>query len=357
MQLTRQFWGMAATCLLLAGCGAEVITSDATTDPTLSTPETDGTGTGWHLLAPKGSGPLEINASAHAPGLQAIFAARMWDYQAGTLWRFDLRTNSWRQLTATNWPLGKYRNLVYDATNRRLLTYWDGLGQVYSIPDTGGAWSPEGSAGNLDQYYEAYAFFNPASRRLAVFAGYGFGAWQDLLWEWDGAGSQWVNTPQSSPRPAPRFGHGPSTVAVDEGGKRAFLGQRSLGAASGGYDDLWSLDLRTNTWRNLIAPDSGANARLGSALAFASRTRLLYRFGGCSPIGGAGVCSTMTNELRSARPGSASPAWTRIRNTGSPPSPRIQAGLYYDAPRHRLILISGLDGQSWQDEAWSYKLP
>ena len=196
---------------------------------------------------------------------------------------------------------------------------------MYSIPDTGGAWSPEGSAGNLDQYYEAYAFFNPASRRLAVFAGYGFGAWQDLLWEWDGAGSQWVNTPQSSPRPAPRFGHGPSTVAVDEGGKRAFLGQRSLGAASGGYDDLWSLDLRTNTWRNLIAPDSGANARLGSALAYASRTRLLYRFGGCSPIGGAGVCSTMTNELRSARPGSASPAWTRIRNTGSPPSPRTQA--------------------------------
>ena len=62
MQLTRQFWGIGDNCILLAGCGAEVITSDGATDPTLSTPETDGTGTGWHLLAPKGSGPLEINA-------------------------------------------------------------------------------------------------------------------------------------------------------------------------------------------------------------------------------------------------------------------------------------------------------
>lgn len=353
---TRFSIGIMAGCMLLAACAAEPITSpDA--NQAVESPGTAPDAGSWKLVAPKGAGPVDVNASTLAPGLQAVFAAKMFDYQAGTLWRFDLRTDSWTQLPATNWPIGKYRKLIYDAPNHRLLTYWDGLGQVYSIPETGGAWVPEGTAPNLEEYYEAYGFFNPASRRLAVFAGYGFGNWKDTFWEWDGAGNQWLGMTQGTPRPEPRFGHGPSTVAVDVAGKRAFLGQRSLGTAPGNYDDLWVVDLRTYTWTNLIGPSTGASARLGSALAYAARTSTLYRFGGCGPIIGSGICTRFGNELLSANPNRAPVAWTRIRTAGAAPTPRMLSGLYYDPPRNRLILVSGLDGMSWQDDVWSYKLP
>jgi hypothetical protein len=346
-----------AVVVTTTACSTDRITSPGATDPTLSSAEALAGAVGWRLIAAKGSGPANVNASAHAPNLRAIFAAQMFDYQAGTLWRFDLRTDKWTQLSATNWPIGKYRNLIYDAPNRRLLTYWDGLGQVYAIPETGGAWTAEGSASNLDTYYEGYSFLNPVSRRLSVFAGYGFGTWKDLMWEWDGVAGQWLNIPQSTPRPAPRFGHGPATVAVDFAGARAFLGQRSLGAAPGNYDDLWMVDLRTYTWRNLIAPDSGARARLNSALAYAQRTSTLYRFGGCSPITAVAVCTTFTKELRSAKPNSTTVAWSLIKFTGTAPSGRMQSGLFFDAPRNRLILVSGVDAISWQDDVWAYNLP
>lgn len=316
----------------------------------------------WQLLAPAGAGPAMITASAHAPRLRAIFAASMPDYTASTLWRFDLSNSTWHQLPATNWPIGKYRNLIYDPGQHRLLTYWDGLGQVWAIPDTGGAWAPEGSAPNLDSYYEGYAFLNPVSRRLTVFAGYGLGSWSDLLWDWDAAANAWQSVPQSSPRPEPRFGHGPSTVAVDVQGKRAFLGQRSLGLAPGNYDDLWQLDLGTGTWHNLIPASTQAWARIGSAFAFVATGHALYRFGGCSPLTGQAICSTDSNDLAVALPDAGTVHWRRAPVTGTLPAPRILAGLYFDAPGHRLILVSGLAGSAsgngvWQDDVWAYKLP
>ena len=344
-------------CQMLATAGVVVTTacsSELITTPGAPESAAAARRVGWRQLLPAGSGPVGLNAAAAAPGLQVIFAGQMPDYQAGSLWRLELRTDSWTQLPATNWPIGKYRNLVYDAPNKRLLTYWDGLGQVYSIPETGGAWVAEGSAPNLDDYYEGYSFFNPVSRRLTVFAGYGFGTWKDLLWEWDGAGNQWLAPVQSSPHPDPRFGHGPSSVAVDAAGKRAFLGQRSLGATPGGADDLWMLDLRSNSWRNLIAPTTGARARLGSALAYASRTKTLYRFGGCVLSTG---CATFSNELLSMKLVGATLAWSRIATTGSLPAARDQSGLFYDSARNRLILISGSDGTAYQDDVWSYNLP
>ena len=352
----KRLAGLAAGSALAAACagdtGARVLSTEVASAELDVAP---ASASDWRQLASRGSGPTIVNASAYVARLEAVVAAFMPDYGAGELWGFSLKTNRWRRLRADQWPQGKYRRLVHDPARRRLMTYWDGLGQVYSIPDTGGTWSPDGAAGNQDHYYEAYSFFNPLTQRLNVFGGYGLFTFKDQWWEWDG--TNWSEPPSSVTRPEPRFGNGTSSVAVDSSRMRAYLGQRSLGTAPGNHDDLWGIDLRTGNWRKLIPATTDSTARIMSALAFDTRTGRLYRFGGCAPITDPGLCSAPSNDLRVALPSSASVSWKFVPETGPGPSARYLSGLYVDAARRRLILVSGHGVDGWQDDIWVRHLP
>jgi len=305
---------------------------------------------GWKQLATNVGLPAGISAAAHAPALNAIFAGVMPDFGTGTLWRLDLTTDTWSPIPTTNWPSGKYRKLIYDAPRRLLLTYWDGLGQVYAIPETGGTWVPDGASGNSEQYYEAFAFFNPVSSRLSVFGGYGFSAFKDRYWEWDRASSAWIDQPQSAVHPSSRFGSAAS-VAMDAGQGRAFLSGRSLGATPGGHDDLWSVDLATRAWTQLIGPNSGSDARVSTGMAYVPATRSIYRYGGF------GLNIAPLDGLQIAQPDAATPVWSTMAVTGAMPSPRGLSGFFYDAPRNRLVLVSGVNSVMWLNDAWAYYLP
>ncbi len=304
---------------------------------------------GWKQIAATGAIPAAITASAYAEGLDAVFAGEMPDYATGSLWRFDLATSQWTRLTATNWPIGKYRKLIYDASRRRLLTYWDGLGQVYSIPETGGAWTADGSSGNSELYYEAYAFQNPVSGRLSVFAGYGWGQFRNTLWEWNGSTS-WLQMPVSGSVPPPRFG-AQTGVAVDAQGGRAFFSQRWMGATPGMCDDLWVMDLRTYAFRNVIAPNTGADARGGSGLAYDATSRTLYRYGGLTLD-----MSRLTDDFVMATPDAPTVRWNAVPVSVASPGSRYLPALHYDARRHRLVLVSGLTATGWASDVWVYPL-
>ncbi len=345
---------MAPALAVLAGaCSPDAPTHvDIPATPALSVEPAGAAG--WTPLAPKGAGGTNLNASVYIPEADVVIAGFMPDYGVGELWRFSLRTNSWSRLPASNWPSGKYRRLVHDPVRRRLITYWDGLGQVYTIPEGGGQWTPDGSAGNQDHYYEAYPFWNPVSRRLSIFGGYGFGTWKDDLLAWDG--NDWSGVAQSNVRPEARFGTGSGSVAVDGRGARVFLGQRHRGAAGGNYDDLWTLDLRSGQWRELIPPSSDSAARTISPLAYVPRTRQLFRFGGCRPIDDPGLCTNPSGELLVTIPDHPSPRWKRISDGPVSPSGRYAGALYYDARRHRLILMGGHGANGWQDDVWSRAL-
>lgn len=138
---------------------------------------------------------------------------------------------------------------------------------------------------------------------------------------------------------------------------RAYLGQRSLGTAPGNHDDLWGVDLRTGAWRMLIPPTTDSEARILSALAFDTKNGRLYRFGGCAPITDPGLCSTPSNELRVAVPSAATVTWKVIPEAGPRPSARYLSGLYVDAARRRLVLVSGHGVDGWQDDVWVRTLP
>jgi hypothetical protein len=305
---------------------------------------------GWTLLASRGAVPAILTASAYAAGSDAIFAGNMPDFGTGSLWRFDLASSTWARLTSNGWPIGKYRKLIYDSTRRRLVTYWDGLGQVYSIPETGGTWTPDGAAGNSEQYYEAYAFHNPVSGKLSVFAGYGFGTFKNTLWEWNGSNA-WTVMQVSGSVPSPRFG-AQANVVVDAAASRAFFTQRWLGATPGMGDDLWVFDLRSYAFRNLIPHYTGPDARGGSGMAYDVQTRTLYRYGGMTLQG-----FTVTSDFVRATPDDAVVQWSAMPASSSSPGVRYQPGLHYDQARRRLVLVSGFDGANWIGDVWTYPVP
>ncbi len=343
--------GLLLTAALTVACSSDQVTSSsfARSDFNVGTAAAPAH---WNQLASSGAGPVGIVSSVYSPEGDAIIAGNMPDYGQGALWRFDLKTNQWSQIPAMNWPYGKYRNIVYDPTRRQIFTYWNGLGQVYGIPEAGGTWTPQGSATNSDEYYEGYAFFNPVSKRLTQFAGYGFFTFKDLLWEWNG--TSWNSLAQGSPRPEGRFG-GP--VALDVNGAHAFIAGRSRGACCGGnYDDLWSLNLRTNTWTSLIGPFTDSTARLGTALVWVPRSKQLYRFGGCTPLNDFGTCTVFRDELSVAVPGAPQVRWERLPAGSIAPSGRFLAGLHFDLHRNRLLLVSGFANGSWQDDVWARTL-
>lgn len=305
--------------------------------------------TGWRQLAAMQPDRRGLSAIAHHAAGQEIFAGVMIDYAPGALWRFDLTTDTWSRLRADAWPIGKYRKLVHDPVNRRLLTYWDGLGRVYQIPDTGGTWMPIGNSPNSEEFYEGFGFWDPVSMRLSQFAGYGYGTFKNELWRFDPNSAQWSTQPQSALRPAATFGS-PNVTAVDVANGRLFLGQRSHGASGGNYDDLWMLELGSGTWSNLIAPSAGPDARMASALAFVQTTNELYRFGGLALD-----LSGVHGGLLRATPYAAAVAWEQVDVRGVEPSARRSAGLFFDSPRNRLVLVSGV-ALTWQDDVWAYAL-
>lgn len=147
----------------------------------------------------------------------------------------------------------------------------------------------------------------------------------------------------------------PSTT-LDAAGKRLFVtgGEGSSSGQQGAPDqqflsDLWSLDLVSQQWTNIIPVGQSAAAYLGP-IAYVAGESAIYRFGGV--INGA-----MTNALSRVSLASSAPAFAPMVVYGVLPSPRYSFGLHYDAARHRLLLVSGYNGTNYLNDLWELRLP
>lgn len=310
----------------------------------------------WRSLSDGAGVPSGHTHTAYAPSLDAVFAlVGGEDYAARALWRFDFAAQQWTQVPTTNFPFGKYRKLVYDASTGSLLTYWDGLGQAYRVPVTGGAWTPVGSSGNSDQYYVGGAFMNPLTNRLMQVAGYGWFRWHNRLWDLDHATGAWTELAQTGTLPWPRIG---PTIALDASAAHLYLtegeGNASGYQGDGGtlLDDLWRLDLRTRTWTNLVPIGGGSDNRIGSGMTYAAARHALFRFGGILNKDFA----QRTNSLVRLDVGAAAPTWQPVTAGGAGPSARIGAGVFYDEARRRLVVVGGSTAASWVMDVWALSL-
>lgn len=103
--------------------------------------------------------------------------------------RYDLKNRTISAVPAANWP-GDYTEFTYDHTNKRLLCWRGGRDSVYALPETGGNWVAVG-AGSIDrESFGASSFWNPVTRQVGFYGGYGFNEVKSWIFENDGFG--WI---------------------------------------------------------------------------------------------------------------------------------------------------------------------
>jgi hypothetical protein len=214
----------------------------------------------------------------------------------------------------STWPLGPDGfNMVFDSRNRDLLLWRNTRESVYAAPVHGGDWRPLGREGVFDvQACGAPAGFNPITGRLFNFGGYGFFTYKNWWLEFDRAEQRWVEVSPNRPgvSPFPRSGQmvpgSPDTVLLfsGEGGEtglqieataRGGLPLRQLRGEWTWLRDLWSIDLRTRRWANLL-PANHASIRQEGPFGFNRKSGLCLIWNGVVRSTGADISDLVQKE-------------------------------------------------------------
>jgi hypothetical protein len=102
---------------------------------------------------------------------------------------------------------------------------------------------------------------------------------------------------------------------------------------SGPLDDIWALDLDTNTWTDLT-PVVKPSARYFSPTIYDAANNRVTMFGGQTMLGvtnEAWVFDLWTKQ------------WTQLSPAGTPPSQRSAAAAIYDPSNDRMVIFGGID--------------
>lgn len=256
---------------------------------------------GWELLIPSSSFNFS-ETNFREGGFDAENAKLYSVLKNGSVNRFyvfDLNTNSVQTLESNSPPSEVY-DYVYDFTNSRIIGTRVGRDRMFSIPLTGGTWTPYGN-GNFDaESYGCATYWNPISRRPGFFGGYGFFSVKNWVWENNGnAGWQNVFANTNNCQPPKRTGQ----IARNKQGDKLFIfsGQGSCDgnqrASSCSLSqpwatdvgifcwlkDLWELDLTTYTFKNILPPNSPSIINEGG-FAYDYNSDVFYNVGGYKPL-------------------------------------------------------------------------
>ena len=262
------------------------------------------------------------------------------------VWGFDFDTNSWINLTPAAGPPAPAPRLfpasIYDPFAHQMIT-WSGqafgvfFNDVWAFDLATNSWSqfsPSGGPPNV-RYGVGYTF-DPVARDLVTFAGFtNMGRFSDV-WRFNDQADTWTNVSPGS-GPGERCLH---AACYDQVGHRMimFAGQNNFGA----LDDLWALDLNTNTWTQLT-PSPKPSGRFFASMVYDAANRRATVFGGQTSINlvnEAWVYDLWTNT------------WTQLAPAGTPPTARSGAAGIYDEANDRMVIFGGTDG-AVKNDVWA----
>lgn len=262
------------------------------------------------------------------------------------VWGFDLDTNTWVNLTPAVGPPAPAPRLapasIYDPHGHQMIT-WSGqafqvfFNDVWSFDLAANTWSqftPSGGPPNV-RYGVGYAF-DPVARDLVTFAGFTNSGRFDDVWRFNDQAETWTDVSMGI-APGERCLH---SACYDAIGHRMIMhaGQNN----SGPLDDLWALDLDTDTWTQLT-PSPKPSARYFTSFVYDEANRRATLFGGQTAtvkVNEAWVFDLWTNE------------WTQLTPAGTPPSARFGAAAVYDGANDRMIVFGGLDA-AVRNDVWA----
>lgn len=281
--------------------------------------------------------------------------------------RYNLKNNTVAAIPADNWP-GDYTEFTYDYTNKRLLCWRGGRDSVYALPENGGSWAAIG-AGTIDrETFGASSFWNPVTKQVGIYGGYGFNEMKSWIFENDGFG--WVQK-KSNPIIDSTPPKGGNLLAANADGTKLYLfsgqgsysgnelsGACALGSAwasAGGMfcwlRDLWELDLTTYQFQNIL-PVNNASILYEGALSYYADQSRFYLFGGYQPTGNYAANQNLanTNKTFYFRRG-IDTGFKEIQGEGQVPPALAKTALanyaYYDATAKRMIWAR-------HDGIWAY---
>lgn len=261
------------------------------------------------------------------------------------VWAFDLDNHLWTNLTPASGPAPIPRLTpasIYDADNHRMVT-WSGQGQgaffndVWAFDLNTNTWSQFTPTGGPPQIRYGVGYtWDPLAKELVTFAGFtNLGRFDDV-WRFKPTASTWNNVSPGT-GPLARCLH---AACYDAHNHRMIMyaGQNN----SGPLDDIWSLDLDTNTWTQ-FNPVTKPSARYFSPVVYDSKNNRVTMFGGQGLIGfnaEVWVFDLWTNK------------WTHLAPGGTPPSQRGNSAAIYDGANDRMVIFAGNDG-AVRNDVWA----
>ncbi len=313
----------------------------------------------WTQIVPAGTPPAPRwgHVAAYDPvrDRMIVVGGSLDGENTNDAWALSLDgTPAWTLLTPTGTPPTERRQsaAAYDPVGDRLIIIGGNDGalrnDVWALALSGSpAWSalspngppPSGRRGHT-------ATYDPDAEEILVFGGFD-GAYRADLRALSLAGAAgWVAISPAGVAPNGRYA---AAAVLDPARDRLLLTGGDGGPTRHG--DVFAVSLDENpTWSD-FTPSAWPAARWGHAAAYDSRRdRMLL-------VGGSESLTSGFTDVRELTLG-AEPAWTPLAPQGAPPSGRRQHSAIYDAPRDRLIVFGGFDGELRNDTwALSFKSP
>ena len=135
--------------------------------------------------------------------------------------------------------------------------------------------------------------------------------------------------------------------------KAIYVAATSTMYVFGGHDgsilnDVWALNLATNSWASVTTNGGPPTGRYRTTAIYAAATNSMYIFGG-KP--GAGYL----NDVWALN--LATNSWASVTTTGGPPTARVGHTAIYDAATNTMYVFGGLDGSQLTNDVWALALP
>ena len=206
---------------------------------------------------------------------------------------------------------------------------------------------------------ELSGVFDPQGERVIVFGGTdaipencGFPSpnFLDETWAFHTRCGIWKRIDGNAPSPRGRH-----MMAYDPGQHRALLfgGRYRARGASGNYtnyNDLWALDLSTDTWLELPTTNE-PSARVNGAFVVDAEGSTAYLFGGS--ISPSGFAYAPQDDLWALDLHTF--AWTELSPSGTLPPARLFQAALFDPARNRVVITGGADETAFSNTARYYR--
>ena len=313
----------------------------------------------WNPITPSGTPP---SARYRMSSIYDSVNDRMLIFGGSTsttlmndVWALSLAgTPAWTKLTPTGTPPSARvsHTAILDPLRSRMLIFGgsDAAGyrnDVWSMTLSGTPnWAQLTVTGTPPSARdEGTAIYDSFNDRMVVFAGNSTAGLLNDVWALTLAGTPaWSQLSTGGTGPASR---GQQTSIYDPVRNRMVV---FGGAISGGsLNDVWTLSLAsTLSWTKLTPSGTAPVARHSHAAIYDPGNDRMVVYGGTDGENELGDVWAMSLG--------ASPAWTKLAPTGTPPSLRDSHSAIYDPVRARMVVFGGFNGTIALSDVWALSL-